>query len=165
MSATANFLTELVARAGREEVQGDRACEVLLRFLAAADAVRERLRCTLAEHGCTEFGFDVLTTLRDAESGRLPPSIIAERCGILRGTLTDVLARLEACGLVARHRNQADRRQLLAELTPRGRKQCEGIIEHYVRAILDLASALPPESRSVISSAFAELSRRAGVKP
>lgn len=156
------FLTELVERAGRSEPQGAKACTVLLRFLSAADAVRARLRRTLAEHGCTEFGFEVLTTLRAAPDGMLPPSVIAEQCGILRGTLTDVLARLEACGLVARHRNASDRRQLLAELTPRGRNHCERIIELYVRAILDLAGAVGPDSRAVLGEALAEMDRRAG---
>lgn len=158
---TPAFLSELVTRAGREQPQGDQACGVLLQLLAAADALRERLRCVLAENGSTEFGFEVLTTLREAEGGLLPPSVIAERCGILRGTLTDVLARLEACGLVARHRNETDRRQLLAELTPRGRKHCERIIENYVRAILELAGAIPPESRSTVSSALAGLNQLA----
>lgn len=161
---TPSFLSELVTRAGVERPEGDRACETLQQFLAVAEAVRERLRCALAEHGCTEFGFEVLTTLRDAEGGLLPPSIIAERCGILRGTLTDVLARLEACGLVARHRNETDRRQLLAELTPRGKNLCERVIEHYVRAILDLATAITPESRAVMQSALASVSH-AATKP
>jgi DNA-binding MarR family transcriptional regulator len=161
---TPSFLDELVARAGAEQPEGDRACETLLQFLAVSLAVRERLRHALAEHGCTEFGFEVLTTLRDAEGGQLPPSVIAERCGILRGTLTDVLARLEACGLVARHRNDTDRRQLLAELTPRGRQHCERIIEHYVRAMLDLAGAVARDARPAMAAALASLSR-AAAKP
>lgn len=161
---TPSFLSELVTRAGTERPEGDRACETLLQFLAVAQAVRECLRGALAEHGCTEFGFEVLTTLRDAEGGLLPPSIIAERSGILRGTLTDVLARLEACGLIARHRNETDRRQLLAELTPRGKNLCERVIDHYVHAMLDLATAITPEARSMMHAALASVSR-AAAKP
>jgi DNA-binding MarR family transcriptional regulator len=162
---TGDFLTELIDRAGRQGPHGADSCEVLLQFLAAANAVRDHLRRSLAEHGGTELGFEVLTTLRTAGGGPLPPSVISERCGIFRGTLTEVLSRLEACGLVTRHRNPSDRRQLLAELTPRGKKQCARMIEHYLSAMLDLAGAVPPELRSMLDAALVEMTRRAALKP
>jgi DNA-binding MarR family transcriptional regulator len=156
---TRAFLNELVDRANGAQPQGDRACEVVLRFLAAADGVQGHLQRALASRGCTVMGFEVLTTLRAAAGGPLPPSVIAEQCGIFRGTLTDILARLEACGLVVRHRNPTDRRQLLAELTPKGKKLCEEIVEHYVHAILQIATAIAPESRATMLTVCDDMMR------
>lgn len=152
-------LANIVSRADAAEPGGRRRCEALLQFLDAADAVRDHLRRALADEGSTELGFEVLTALLVAEGGPLPPSVIAERCGILRGTLTDVLCRLEAAGLVARQRNAADRRQLLAELTPRGRVQSVHLIAHYVRAMLEVARTLRPGPALAWSDAVAALKR------
>jgi DNA-binding MarR family transcriptional regulator len=159
---TTEFLEDIMKRAARKHPGGDLRFRTLLEFLAVADAVRDRLRRTLAEHGCTELGFEVLTTLRAAEDGSLPPSVIADRTTIFRGTLTDVLAQLEAAGLIVRRRNESDRRQLLARLTPRGLERCEQIIEHYVEAILDSVRDLPRGSLSQLDSALAGLGRRVG---
>ena len=159
---TPEFLAEMMERAARKHRGGDLRSRTLLEFLAVADAVRDRLRRTLAEHGCTELGFEVLTTLRVVEDGSLPPSVIAERTAMFRGTLTDVLAQLEAAGFIVRRRNEDDRRQLLARLTPRGRDHCEQFIDHYVEAILDSVSDLPRSSLSLLDSALAGLGRRVG---
>ena len=162
---TREFLSELIERAGRDRADGAHSCGFVLQFLYTADAVRNHLRRSLAEHGGTECGFKVLTTLRADGGGPLPPSEIAERCGMFRGALTDVLARLEASGFVKRHRNESDRRQVLAELTPRGRRQCEQIIDHYLRAILDLAAAVRPPTRPLLNDALTEMIRRADRTP
>lgn len=157
---TTEFLTDVVGIAGRQTTGGNTRSRALLQFLAVAEAVRERLRATLAELGCTELGFEVLTTLHASKSESLPPSFIADHTGIFRGTLTDVLARLEAGGLIARRRNEADRRELHATLTPRGREQCERIVERYVSAMLEITADLAPATLAVFSDALVELNRK-----
>jgi DNA-binding MarR family transcriptional regulator len=156
-----DFTNELLARAGRRQPDDGRSCAALLHLLRAAEAVRDHLRQNIAGQGCTELGFKVLTTLRASPDRLLLPSRIAEQCGILRGTLPDVLARLEACGLIARHRNNTDRRQLLVKLTPRGGKRCDELSAHYIRALLQIARAVTPKSRSNLETTLAEISRRA----
>lgn len=147
--------------AARKRPQGEQRCRMVLQFLTAADAVRRRLQRALAEHGCTELGFKVLTTLRSAAEERLAPAVLSERTEILRGTLTDVLSQLEASGLIVRRCDVTDRRQLLAKLTPRGREQCEQILGHYVDAMLESVADLPASSLSRLGTTFADLSRRA----
>jgi len=56
---------------------------------------------------------------------------IADRLGLESSTVTPLAKRLEQSGLVARHRNAADERQVLVTLTPAGtdmrvRTQCLG---------------------------------------
>jgi len=56
---------------------------------------------------------------------------IAERLSLESSTITPLAKRLEQSGLVARHRNTADERQVLVALTPAGndmqaRTQCLG---------------------------------------
>jgi DNA-binding MarR family transcriptional regulator len=63
---------------------------------------------------------------------------------------------------VERHRNPTDRRQLLAELTPRGMKLCAETVEHYVHAILQIAGAIAPESRATLLTVCDEMMRSAG---
>lgn len=47
---------------------------------------------------------------------------IAERLMLESSTITPLLKRLEAAGLIARTRNPSDERQVLIELTPEGRE-------------------------------------------
>ena len=116
--------------------------DVFIKLLAATDAARTELRRQLAAQGLTELGFEVLTAMQSQSSPEVPPSVISDATGILRGTLTDVLVRLEICGLITRRRNSTDRRQFFAELTPLGRKRCGAASEHYCGAIVDLMAKL-----------------------
>lgn len=158
---TAEFLTEAVARAGRRKTQGAQRCRTVLGCLAAGDAVRERMRLILAEHGSTEQGFEVLTALRLAEDGRLAPAVMAERTGMLRATLSSHLACLEAAGFIVRRRHPSDGRQLLAALTPRGRAHCDALIEHYVSALLEIVDELPSSLIPSIAQTLGTIRRRA----
>ena len=116
--------------------------DVFIKLLAATDSARAELRRQLAAQGLTELGFEVLTTMQSQESSEVPPSLIADTTGILRGTLTDVLVRLEMSGLITRRRSSTDRRQFFAELTALGRKRCAAASEHYCSAIVDLMRKL-----------------------
>lgn len=116
--------------------------DTFIKLLAATDAARAELRRQLAAQGLTELGFEVLTTMQAQGSSEVPPSVIADSTGILRGTLTDVLVRLELSGLITRRRSSTDRRQFFAELTSLGRKRCAAASDHYCSAIVDLMGKL-----------------------
>jgi hypothetical protein len=87
----------------------------------------------------------------------IPPSVIADATGILRGTLTDVLVRLELSGLITRRRNRSDRRQFFAELTPAGRKRCAVASRHYVGAIAKLMRRLDRNELSALDRVLGEI--------
>ncbi len=87
---------------------------------AAARGVTRRYAELLAEFGLTYPQYLTMLALWDAEG----PLTVGEIGGLLRldsGTLTPVLKRLESAGFVKRHRDGADERRVLVEVTGAGR--------------------------------------------
>jgi DNA-binding MarR family transcriptional regulator len=85
--------------------------------------------------GLTYPQYLVLLTLW--EEDRLPLRDIGERLRLDSGTLTPLLRRMEAAGLVERHRDAADERLLRIHLTGKGkrlRSRAEGFPRQIGRA-------------------------------
>jgi DNA-binding MarR family transcriptional regulator len=88
-----------------------------------ADADR-RFRLAAAERlGVGATDFDALVLLDTA--GPLAAGRIAEAMGITTGAVTGLIDRLERAGSVQRTRHEADRRQVLIELTPARRDELD----------------------------------------
>lgn len=94
-------------------------------FLAVLRALAEAYHAFSAysaahvrELGLTPAQFDVIATLGRTEG--LPLSEIARKTLITKGTLTGIIDRLEAKGLLVRKVPAADRRSFHAILTPEG---------------------------------------------
>ena len=58
--------------------------------------------------------------------GSLPLGKMGDRLQVHRASVTNVIDRLEAQGLVRRLQHERDRRAVLAEITPRGREVADG---------------------------------------
>jgi DNA-binding MarR family transcriptional regulator len=90
-------------------------------------------------------------------------SEIATTLGNHPSTLTGVLARLEARGLIERHTDPEDRRRARFTLTPAGKRidrERRGTVEAAVRRALSRVSANALEStRQTFSALVAELER------
>ena len=82
------------------------ALEWVGRVLVLGQHLERSANSALADHGLTLGEFDILGTLRRRGSGGM----------------TARLTRLEARGLLVRRPDPADRRGVLVELTPKGRK-------------------------------------------
>lgn len=129
------------------------------RLLATGDTARTELRRQLGTQGLTELGYEVLNTLKAQTSSAILPSEISNLTGILRGTLTDVLTRLELSGLITRRRSTEDRRQVFAELTPLGRRRCEAAALHRRSVILALMHKLTPVEWHSLDVLLGEISQ------
>ena len=70
--------------------------------------------------GLTSPQFEVIATLGD--SNNMTCKSLSERSLVTRGTLTGVLDRLEAKGLVERVPSRQDRRSIIIRLTVKGQK-------------------------------------------
>jgi len=81
----------------------------------------QRIDEALQPHGLTFARFELLRLLGFSTRGSLPLSIIGERLQVHPTSVTSLVDRLEADGLVKRRAHPTDRRVKLAELTPRGR--------------------------------------------
>src|SRR5262245_2375543 len=101
----------------------DRIREVARAVARAAEADR-RLRLAAAERlGVGATDFDALVLLDTA--GPLAAGRIGEAMAITTGAVTGLIDRLERAGSVQRTRHEADRRQVLIELTPARRDQLD----------------------------------------
>ena len=69
--------------------------------------------------------YEALMLLYYSRRGSLPLGIMGERLQVHRASVTNVIDRLEAQGLVRRAPHASDRRTVLAELTPEGRRLAE----------------------------------------
>jgi homoprotocatechuate degradation regulator HpaR len=87
-------------------------------LLRAREAVMERFRPMLLEHGVTEQQWRVLRVLHEA--GKRDATELAAAACILAPSLTRILKTLEGKGLIATRKDPGDRRRALIELTPEG---------------------------------------------
>jgi DNA-binding MarR family transcriptional regulator len=81
-----------------------------------------QLDAMLRPHGITFSRFEALVLLTHSRGGALPMSKVGERLQVHATSVTNVIDRLEAAGLVRREPNPADGRGTLAVITEAGRK-------------------------------------------
>jgi DNA-binding MarR family transcriptional regulator len=105
-------------------------------LLHAHQKIVRRLDAELREeHGLGMSEYDVLLRLARAERRTLRMSDLAERVMFSPSGLTRVVDRLSEEGLVARRRDPADARVVLAELTPSGRERLRAAALTHLRGI------------------------------
>lgn len=103
----------------------------VVRAIWEASAAMERVgNRHIEEMGLTPSQFDVLATLGDTSG--MTCKALGERALITRGTLTPVLDRLEAKGLVKRCKSEQDNRQTIVALTPEGQTLYEQTFMRHV---------------------------------
>lgn len=106
----------------------DEAPEVFASMRAVTSIMRAhqiliaRLDAMLRPHGITFSRYEALVLLTHSRAGSLPLSKIGERLQVHATSVTNVIDRLEAAGLVRREPNPADGRGVLAVITDDGRR-------------------------------------------
>jgi DNA-binding MarR family transcriptional regulator len=93
-----------------------------------------RLDSLLKPHGLTFARYEALVLLVFSSRGSLPLGKMGERLQVHPTSVTSIVQRLEAAGLVRRVRDDTDGRVVLAEITEAGRALVE-------RATADLVGA------------------------
>lgn len=102
----------------------------------------------LAPFDLTPSQFDVLATLGDTEG--LPFKQLSQLALVTAGTLTPVLNRMEAKGLLCRCKDDRDHRQVILKLTPEGQALYEAVFLPYVdRAMATLDTFTPAEQNQL----------------
>jgi DNA-binding MarR family transcriptional regulator len=126
-----------IARAAEiwERRFGDsRAMAAVTSVMRAQQILIAELDALLRPHELTFARYEALVLLRFSRTGALPLRLIGQRLMVHPTSVTNIINRLEARGLVARKPNPADRRGTLAKITPAGRDVVE-------RATADLMTA------------------------
>lgn len=97
----------------------------------------------MRELGLTPAQFDVIATLGNTEGMTL--GALAERTLITKSSLTYVVDRLEAQGLLRREVPEGDRRCFLAVLTPEGEALFDRVFPAHLRYLQGFFDKLTPE--------------------
>ena len=107
------------------------------------------------EHGLTPPQFDIIATLgnTDGMSGRE----LGEKTLMTKGTLTGVLDRLEAKGLVARTMNANDRRCMIVRLTPKGEAEFQRVFAPQIEFCKQPFTAYTEEDFAALDRELAKL--------
>lgn len=112
------------------EVHAMRAATSLMR---AQQIVLARVDEALRPWGLTFARYEVLVLLTFSREGALPLGKMSDRLMLHQASVTNLVDRLEAQGLVRRVPHPTDRRTTLAELTDAGRD----VVEPATRAVAD----------------------------
>jgi DNA-binding MarR family transcriptional regulator len=111
-------------------------------LLAELDAI-------LRPYGITFSRYEALVLLAYSQNGSLPLSKIGERLQVHATSVTNVIDRLEAAGLVRREPNPRDGRGTLASITGDGREVARKATEEFNAARFGLAGIDGDELRSL----------------
>ena len=117
---------DLVAEARRNwEAHGWGRPEAMVAATSIARAhqiVLARIDAALAPFGLTLSRFEALALLSFSRRGALPMGKIGARLQVHPTSVTNTVNRLERDGMVRRAASDGDRRTVLAEITPDGRR-------------------------------------------
>src|SRR5204863_4070536 len=103
-----------------------------------------RLDAILKPHGLTFARYEALVLLTFSSRGSLPLGKMGERLQVHPTSVTSIVDRLEAAGLVVRRAHPDDGRAVLAEITPAGRDLVEAATKDLVGADLALGALSAP---------------------
>lgn len=135
------------------------APEPFLRTLRALVETSRHLEAMSNRHieqlGLTPAQFDVLATLGDT------PGMTCKQLGagtlITKGTLTGVLDRLEAKGLIHRVRGEQDTRQTFISLTPAGEEVFKATFQPHIDFLGTFFERMPAERQAQLIELLREL--------
>ena len=128
-----------------------------INFIRAADSVSARLDARIEMGGLTHGQFAVMEAL--LHLGPLNQCELARKLLRSGGNLTVVIDNLEKSGLVRRQRQKSDRRMVVVQLTPSGRRRIAGIFPSHVKAIVDEMSRLSPDEQQTLRALCRKLGR------
>jgi DNA-binding MarR family transcriptional regulator len=110
------------------------AMHAVTSLMRVQQLVLARLDALLKPHGLSFAGYEALVLLVFSSRGSLPLGKMGERLQVHPTSVTSIVRRLEARGLILRVPHPVDGRAVLAEITAAGRELVE-------RATADLVSA------------------------
>jgi DNA-binding MarR family transcriptional regulator len=125
MPTTPRIAFDPIERAGElwgERIGSDGAMRLATSIMRVQQLVLAALDAAVKPFDITFARYEVLVLLSFSRTGSLPLSKVGERLMVHPTSVTNLVDRLEAQGLVARTVDVADRRRILASLTPAGRR-------------------------------------------
>lgn len=157
---TNESLQKLVARYPDANIKAMREFANLLRV---ASDLSEALDKLLGEHGLLQGRWWVLVLLLREDDLTSSPSVLADKAGVTKATMTGFIDGLQREGLVSRLMHSDDRRMLKIKLTPAGLQKLDEVVPVYYRKVEALMSTLNEEQRATLMSNMNILGANVGV--
>lgn len=133
--------------AGRYPDADVTAIASFLYLLRIATDLSLALDTCLSKHGLLQGRWWVLILLMREESNAAMPSILAEKVGVSRATMTGLIDGLEQSGLVTRVFAKEDRRSVKIKLTDAGQAKLDIVMPDYYRRLRQCMQGLDEEKR------------------
>ncbi len=129
----------------------------MLTILQTAGTIQSKIMDVIQrDYHLSEGKLCVLIQLHQSKEG-YAPSLLAERAGITRASVSVMLRHLQEDGLVKMADDDEDRRAKCVRLTKKGRAFMEQVLpEHYLR-ITNLMGRLTPKEQETLTGLLAKL--------
>ena len=130
-------------------------------IVRAYQIVLDEVERALRPFGLTFARYEALVLLSFSRTGALPLGKMGQRLQVHPTSVTNVVDRLAAQGLVLRVAHPTDRRTVLAELTPAGRD----VVDRATAALTRTSFGLPtldPEELASLTAVLRKVRRDAG---
>ncbi len=114
----------------------DRRRSLAIGLLRAREAVMSHFRPILAAHDVTEQQWRVIRVLYEA--GKLDATEVADKASILAPSLTRMIRSLEERGFITKHKDDADGRRVLLQITPAGQAIVEDVMPESLNVYADI---------------------------
>jgi DNA-binding MarR family transcriptional regulator len=127
------------------------AMRAVTSIMRAQQILIAELDALLRPYGITFSRYEALVLLTFSQRGSLPLSKIGERLQVHATSVTNVIDRLEAAGLVRREPNPRDGRGTLAVITDEGRRVADEATEVLNQARFGLNALSNPELQQLFA--------------
>lgn len=117
-------------------------------LLRARERVMGPIRKMLSDVGITEQQWRVMRVLN--EEGPQEPTHLAEQACLLLPSLTRILQKLEAKGLILRQVHPCDKRRQIVDITAKGKQIIQDNIQVTIHLAEDLRAKLGPERHEAL---------------
>ena len=160
MNETVTHKRDMGARTGGASVEAPvqgaetRVLELLRRIIRASDVFSKRLHRETGLTTAQALALKAIGEHRDATTRR-----ISDAVALSPATLTSILDRLEANGLVTRTRSAKDRRIVHSSLTAKGRAIARTLPPLLDKTFLERFARLSAKRKAEISSALEDIVR------
>lgn len=114
-----------------------------MQLMLAREAVMQRFRPHLNEHGLTDQQWRIVRALNEAEA--MDIAALGRACCLHTASLSRTLPNLEADGLVSRKADTQDQRRVSVSLTAKGRKLFETVAPQSEAIYAQLAREIGPQ--------------------
>ncbi len=126
-----------------------------IQLMRAREAVMQRFRPLLRSRGITEQQWRIIRCLVEVE--QLEIGELSARCCLLPASLSRILPKLEADGLITRRTHVGDHRRIIVSIAPKGLRLFESIAPYSVVIYAELERVVGTERLTEIHRVLDEL--------